>query len=242
MITTTKEEWAILDGFKKYEISTLGRVRNISSGIILKASRNNTTGYYQYKLSGDDGVFRGMYTHRLVALCFLPNPEEKKTVNHIDGDKSNNTLENLEWASHKEQTKHAMQNGLRYCADKKYIYHETLVGYSNERFEVIEYLGTLSGTMPYYVIRFHDTKNEKIVDKYKILNNANIKDSVYLVNINRPDYVSSAIYTSQKEICNALEMSSGNVSKIIKTKAVREDGLSITKAVGYTIPEEAKRF
>lgn len=52
------------------------------------------------------------YIHRLVASAFLPNPEGKATINHKDGNKSNNHIDNLEWATYSENVQHAVQNGL----------------------------------------------------------------------------------------------------------------------------------
>jgi hypothetical protein len=58
---------------------------------------------------------RGRFLHRLLAEAFIPNPKGKATVNHKDGDKTNNAIDNLEWATHKENSRHAQITGL--CVD-----------------------------------------------------------------------------------------------------------------------------
>lgn len=60
-----------------------------------------------------------MRVHRLVALTFIPNPESKETVNHINGVKKDNHVENLEWATRSENTQHAWDNGLIKDMDRR---------------------------------------------------------------------------------------------------------------------------
>jgi len=98
------EKWIKIE--KGYEISSLGRIKN-KKGKILKQS-DNGKGYKKVSLSG----IGQKYIHRLVAQYFLTNPENKRTVNHIDGNKSNNNVSNLEWATYSENQIHAKNSGL----------------------------------------------------------------------------------------------------------------------------------
>ena len=92
-----------------YQISNLGNVKRISSGKRLKPY--NRKGYIRVALSKDDTT-KHIDIHRLVAQAFIPNPENKPEVNHIDGDKSNNEVSNLEWCTRKENMNHAKNTGL----------------------------------------------------------------------------------------------------------------------------------
>ena len=78
----------------------------------------NRGGYRKVHLTRD-GVGRGYLVHRLIAETFLPNPEEKEQVNHIDGDKTNNALDNLEWSTRDENMRHAA-DVLKSWGDKAY--------------------------------------------------------------------------------------------------------------------------
>ena len=108
------EEWKIITGFEDYEISSFGRVKSHKNGKtkILK-ERFNRDGYVQYSLSDKNHVAQSKRASRLVAEAFIRNPENKPTVNHKDGNKRNNRVDNLEWATKKEQMKHAYKFGLK---------------------------------------------------------------------------------------------------------------------------------
>lgn len=75
--------------------------------------QTNRDTYLTVKISYEDGTKKDYFVHRLVALMFIPNPENKPVVNHIDGNKQNNSVSNLEWVTHKENALHAVALGLR---------------------------------------------------------------------------------------------------------------------------------
>lgn len=87
-----------------YQVSNLGRVKRVTTGIILKGSKDRG-GYLVVNLSKNNiGSMKKI--HRLVAQAFIPNPENKPEVNHIDEDKTNNMLSNLDWMTRKENNNH----------------------------------------------------------------------------------------------------------------------------------------
>ena len=91
-------------------ISSEGLVKN-SNGLIL-TTQINDSGYEVIAITLN-GVSANFKIHRLVAKAFIPNPDSKATVNHIDTNKLNNRVNNLEWATHSENLIHAFDNGLK---------------------------------------------------------------------------------------------------------------------------------
>jgi hypothetical protein len=91
-----------VDGFSRYTICRHGNVVNDETKTVLKGSISKSTGYRNYHLVDDDGKKREMKGHRLVAIAFLPNPEQKPEVDHVDRVKTNNHISNLRWATHNE--------------------------------------------------------------------------------------------------------------------------------------------
>lgn len=96
-----------IKGFEEYEVDTEGIVYS-KKGKPLKYSLNHK-GYCMINLCVNKKI-TGFAIHTLVAKQFIPNPENKPTVNHKDGNKENNKVDNLEWATHKEQMKHAKES------------------------------------------------------------------------------------------------------------------------------------
>ena len=114
----SKEEvWKDVVGYEGvYQVSNFGRVKRIGkyrnqtteweSNKILKPGKKNN-GYLFCQLSMNNETTPKM-VHRLVAEAFIPNVDNKATVNHIDGNKENNRVENLEWATYRENSMHSL--------------------------------------------------------------------------------------------------------------------------------------
>jgi hypothetical protein len=109
------KEWRNIEGFDLYEVNADGQVRRKPQ--ILKPGSNHS-GHLTVALCKGKGKPKSMYVHRLVALAFLDNPDNKKLVNHKNGSPKDNRLENLEWATHSENNTHAYRNNGRRAASE----------------------------------------------------------------------------------------------------------------------------
>lgn len=106
-----QEEWKAIDGYENlYLISNTGKVYSERTKRILKENYKEDR-YYRVRLSRN-GIQTKKRIHRLVAEAFIPNPLNKPFVNHIDGNRRNNHVDNLEWCTHSENMNHAVENNL----------------------------------------------------------------------------------------------------------------------------------
>lgn len=134
--TKTMAEWKVIDGYPNYLINRLGVIKSIKPGTKYKSHlkpSNCGSGYPSVCLVNESGN-KTQTVHRLVAKAFIPNPLNKRTVNHINGKKGDNRAENLEWLTHGENNKHSYDIGLS----------DHLRDLSRKRFKKVLYLGSKS--------------------------------------------------------------------------------------------------
>lgn len=150
-----EEIWKDIIGYEGYyQVSSIGRVKSMARERIYKNGYRplqekilnpsyNSRRYYTVVLQ-KNGVKSTKTVHRLVADVFIPNHLNKKTVNHIDGNKSNNNISNLEWSTYSENNQHAIDTGLRksYWTGKKKdnSYHnKKVIQYDENMIKLHEY-------------------------------------------------------------------------------------------------------
>lgn len=132
------EVWKIIKGYEDYEVSNLGNVKSLKLGKekILKQSQTGkdykkNKGYFAVRT-----VYGLLKVHRLVALAFLENNNNLPQVNHIDKNKHNNNLENLEWCTNIQNSHHSHKDnnfiGVRFRSDRKNYSAE--IKYKNVRY------------------------------------------------------------------------------------------------------------
>lgn len=147
-----EEIWKPIDGYANYEISNLGRVKNITTDYVLKQAYDNN-GYKHVVLYDENHVGMTKSVHRMVGLAFIPNPNNLPQINHIDEDRGNNCVDNLEWCTSKENNNHGT--------------HNLKIGLNNPLRRPI-YSVDINGNVSYYdsgraAQRFHAEKGEKIL-------------------------------------------------------------------------------
>lgn len=139
-----EEQWKVIDFASNYEVSNTGFVRNKTTKYILKG-RETANGYLQVSLKIDnENKFMNKYIHRLVAQFWLDNIDNKKEVNHIDGNKKNNNMLNLEWVTAKENSNHRVNVLNKKITDNK------KVGMFNKQNQLIQIFNSVKQAGQYF--------------------------------------------------------------------------------------------
>lgn len=181
-----KEVWKCINGYDGlYQVSNLGRVKSLDKrvptnggtrvmkGKILKG-RTTKYGYLQIGLTDKNNYRVNRYVHRLVAEAFIPNPQNKKEVNHIDCNKKNNGVDNLEWVNRKENMQHASDNNL--IPSKLVLDEDKIIDlYINENMtvkEIAKEIGVFQVTISKRLKKhnIHIKKLEEICNKHHLEN------------------------------------------------------------------------
>ena len=112
-----KELWKPLLEYKGIEVSSIGRIRKAANKSrkerILTEFPKDRDGYYRCSVQSLDGTWTSQPVHSLVAKAFIPRTKNRDIVNHIDGNRTNNRIENLEWVTPKENVIHSFKFGSR---------------------------------------------------------------------------------------------------------------------------------
>lgn len=112
------EKWRRIPNYSRYECSNTGLIKTFnwkggSQTRIMKPAADRS-GYLRTMLKRDDGVIHTIKVHRIVAQTWIENPENKEEVNHKNAIKTDNNVENLEWATRAENLAHSLDNDLQY--------------------------------------------------------------------------------------------------------------------------------
>lgn len=136
-------EWRGIKEWPEYFISNTGEVKNNQGKLIKVVPNKNRRNYCYVYHHKSEMRPRAISVHRLVARHFIPNPEGKRCVNHIDNDTMHNHVDNLEWVTHQENTDHMIRQGR-----KKYIFgSKCSVAILNEK--IVKEIKELKGVLTY---------------------------------------------------------------------------------------------
>ena len=113
---SSKIEWRIVQEYDHYEVNELGQIRHRDRKILTPRANPGGYQYVNFKINGKGHNFA---VNRIVANAFIPNPNHYLEVNHINGDKTDNRVVNLEWVTSSANKKHSHESGLRQSNGKK---------------------------------------------------------------------------------------------------------------------------
>lgn len=238
-----KEIWKDIEGYEGlYQVSNLGKVRSLVSHwgnklLVprIKKAALNSKGYERVGLSKNKRMIQ-IFVHRLVAIAFIPNPENKPCVNHIDGNHRNNCADNLEWCMQKENIKHAFDTKLapsgterKYvkltkeqveCIRKEYVPHSKNFSISqlSKKYDVSnDLIYAIVHNKIYKDVKNFDIVNNEIVDKYDTTK----RFTKELIEKIRNEYIYGSKTSGQRALAHKYNVSQATIWAILNNKTYK---------------------
>lgn len=169
-----KEIWKTHEEYLDLQVSSLGRIKRIyknKKDTIKEDFYKDRDGYSKVSVKRKDGTWTAKPVHILVAQTFIPNAENKKCVNHINGVRHDNRVDNLEWVTHKENVYHSFQVGKRKIC-KEIPKKTKLTDFQISQIDFLRNYYTLNQLSKLFNIEYQSMKNIIIKKKkYERLDN-----------------------------------------------------------------------
>lgn len=163
-----KELWKPLLEYKGIEVSSIGRIRKAANKRrkerILSEFPKDRDGYCRCSVQRLNGTWTSQPVHRLVAKAFISNPYNKPAVNHIDGNRTNNKVDNLEWVTPRDNVIHSFKYGVRKKC-KEVPRHTLLTDFQISQIDKLRTLYTVNQLAKLFNIEYQSLKN--IIHKKK---------------------------------------------------------------------------
>ena len=162
------EEWKEIKDFNSYYVSNFGRIKHKNKILKPIKSRNGYLHIFLYK----NKIKKQFLIHRLVAIEFIDNTSEYNEVNHIDSDKENNRIDNLEWCTRKQNVHHFLSTNNRNDTNAKEVIQYDLYGNLIKKYKSIRSASTETGISPHNIIfccRGQKTTASNFIWKYAIV-------------------------------------------------------------------------
>lgn len=214
-------KWEQVDNFSKYYISNTGIIINKYNKKL--SQRKDKDGYMVATLMRDrEGKYTDVRVHRMVAMAFIENPHDKPVVNHKDGIKDNNNVNNLEWMTVSENTLHSFENRFQLSPNRECVgvYHdEKLIGVYNSKKSCANFLGMNRNTFSCAIKRGEKIYDELVVKciqiddyiEHPLFNAEIVKDKSGIKATSVPVLVNGCYYENMKDASEATGISVGKM-------------------------------